>query len=161
MKHLLIALLVWAMAAVYCSGQSAVRQVTGAGGGEAVTAAGSLEWTLGETAISPRTANGLHWSEGFQQVWTAPVVSTNAPENTPAISFSVYPNPATDYLNITTSVPLDMEIFDLAGRSVHAPFHIENQVQTDLLLLPSGFYLLRATDRNGHLAGVAKIRIVR
>lgn len=144
----------------FCLGaQSMALQVTGTSGGTVATGAGSLNWTVGETAIAAQLSAGLYWGEGFQQVWVAPLVSTGDPGDAPAVSLTVYPNPATQYVNVETGMTLlQAQLFDLAGRPVTDPVSINGLARIDLGALPAGFYLLRAFDENGRLAGVAKIQ---
>ena len=80
--------------------QSMALQVVGTSGGAVTTGAGLLHWTVGETAVSARSAGSRYWGEGFQQIWVAPLVSTGDPNDTPAVSLTVYPNPAGQYVKI-------------------------------------------------------------
>lgn len=139
--------------------QSMTLQVVGASGGAVTTATGALYWTVGETAVAARPAAGLYWGEGFQQVWVAPLVSTGDPGNAQAVSLTVYPNPATRYVNVETGMPLlQAQLFDLTGRPVTGLVQVNGFARFELGTLPSGFYLLRAFDESGRLAGVAKIQ---
>ena len=61
--------------------------------------------------------------------------------------FSVYPSPATGYLSISSKVKLQtIELTDALGKKVLTVKPNSNQMQLDIALLPSGIYLLRATD---------------
>lgn len=160
MKHFLIPLIVL-IAWKSMSGQSMERQVVATAGGYAQTPAGALHWTAGEMAISPRTAATTYWGEGFQQVWVAPALSADDPEGTPAISFTVFPNPATDFLYLTADQPLAAQLFDLSGRAVSELIRVEGQAEFHLADLPAGLYLLRLLDENGRLAGAAKVQHIR
>ncbi|MBV6441832.1 MAG: hypothetical protein EPGJADBJ_03523 [Saprospiraceae bacterium] len=160
MKHLLIPLLFLAGVAIL-SAQSMERQVVGIGGGYVQTAAGSLHWTAGEVAVSARTGGGIYWGEGFQQLWLAPAVATHAPDAIQAISIAVYPNPAGDYLRVESDTPLQVQLFDLAGRPLSGLLSLNGSLQLDLSALPAGLFLLRAFEDNGRLAGVAKVQHIR
>jgi|GEM_PF-3720329 len=160
MKHNLILLLVL-LAPMALLAQTMERQVVGAGGGFVQTPAGSLHWTAGEMAVSARSAAGTYWGEGFHQVWVAPTVSTGGPNDAPAISLTVYPNPAADYLRVASDALLQVQLFDLSGRPVSDLVAVNGTTELDLANLPARFYLLRAFDENGRTAGVAKVQHIR
>lgn len=68
-------------------------------------------------------------------------------------SFSLFPNPATDELTITTqggnSSPFDINIYDVAGKCLRTYKNIpDNMADIDVRLLPPGYYLLKLTT--GH-----------
>lgn len=160
MKHILILLFALFVSTALCA-QTMERQVIGAGGGFAQTTAGSLHWTAGEMAISPRTTLDIYWGEGFQQVWVAPTVSTDGPDAAPAIALTVYPNPAADYLRVECDAPLQAQLFDLSGRPVSGLVAVNGMAEFNLGNLPAGLYLLRAFDEQGRMAGVAKVQHIR
>ena len=160
MKHFLIPLMAL-FACANLTAQTMERQVIGAAGSFVQTTSGALDWTLGETAIAAHSNGVLYWGEGFQQLWLAPLVSTGDPNAAPAISFTVYPNPATQYLHVESDMPLlQVQLFDLAGRSVTEPMSVNGIARLNLDHLPGGFYLLRAFDAAGRLAGVAKVQLI-
>ncbi len=165
MKHVWIALsglLAWASLPGFCLAQTMERYVVGAAGGSVQTAAGSLDFTVGEMLIAPRTAGNLYWGEGFQQAWIAPVVSTADAETAPPLLLTVYPNPAVQHLFVESNRPLlQAQLFDLTGRPVSDRLPINGATRFDLGRLPAGLYLLRALDENGRLAGVAKVQRTR
>ncbi|WP_312901529.1 DUF5074 domain-containing protein, partial [Chryseobacterium taichungense] len=62
---------------------------------------------------------------------------------TQKISLSIYPNPATDLVNIRTSEKIiDVSLFDMTGRKIEVSY---NNGQVNLSTLPKGIYILRAT----------------
>lgn len=158
MKYILIPIIALGFHA-FLPAQTMERQVIGAAGNFVQTPAGALHFTVGETMIAPRAAGNLYWGEGFQQIWVAPLVSTDNPEAAPAISLTVYPNPAAQYVNLETDAAnLQAQLFDLAGRPVTGVVPVSGVTRFDLSGLPAGLYLLRAFDENGRLAAAAKIQ---
>lgn len=158
MKHFLMPLIAWFVCA-NLPAQTMERQVIAAAGGFTQTTAGALDWTLGEPMITARTNGDLYWGEGFQQAWVAPLVPTTDAGTAPAISFTVYPNPAAQYLHVESDMPLlKAQLFDLTGRAVTEPIAVNGFARFSLNHLPGGFYLLRAFDATGRLAGVAKVQ---
>lgn len=61
-------------------------------------------------------------------------------------SMSIYPNPTTTILNISTTFPnYEVKIFDIAG---HMVLHNKNSQTLDVSYLPTGLYLLELQDQN-------------
>lgn len=139
--------------------QTMERQVIGAGGGWAQTAAGSLHWTAGETAVSAYPTTEGYWYEGFQQGATPSTVSAGHPEQ--ELALKVYPNPAADFLNVESLQPLHVQLWDGAGRSVSDRLLVTGTARIDLSALPAGFYLLRTFDETGRASGIAKVQHIR
>lgn len=58
------------------------------------------------------------------------------------LEFSMYPNPATDVLNIKTQEKvLSVSVYDMSGKSVNAPF---SNGQVSVSMLPKGVYMVIA-----------------
>ena len=68
------------------------------------------------------------------------------------LGFTLYPNPATDELTITTEnrTPVDIYIYDMLGNCVlsHKNFS-GNMISLKVNHLPPGYYLLKLTDQHG------------
>jgi hypothetical protein len=137
------------------------QQVIASAGGYYVSGPANLtlSWTLGETIIpSYGPINGLILTHGFQSVLRTVIVEENI--DTP-VKVTVFPNPASDYLNISFAEPLDAEVnlvlFDAEGKL------FKNQVieaatsefQLNFQDLPSGVYFLKLTK--GKLSNVYKV----
>jgi hypothetical protein len=69
----------------------------------------------------------------------------------PALALRISPNPAQDFLNISTEVPMqELEVFNMAGRRVfQAQVEKENRYQIALNDWKSGMYLVRVTTASG------------
>jgi len=63
-------------------------------------------------------------------------------------NFSIYPNPSSDFINISTKEKINnIEIYDSTGRKVTAEFNLNNQI--DIRKLIKGVYYIRiTTDKN-------------
>lgn len=140
-------------------GQSATPQVVSAAGGEGSAGHVHLSWTLGETAVD-RMAGPFRVTEGFHQ----PVIRIDAgwPDKQDSVSaqrqddalqqaLTVYPNPASDRMDIRREagfdVSLDMRLFDADGRAVWTGQLEAGAAQTHLLVdhLAAGAYYLFAS----------------
>ena len=135
------------------------QEVIASAGGYNTATGITLSWTLGETIIpSYPVNNGLQLTTGFQSVLRTVIVEENI--DTP-VKVTVFPNPASDYLNISFAEPLDAEVnlvlFDTEGKL------FKNQVieaatsefQLNFQDLPSGIYFLKLTK--GKLSNVYKV----
>ncbi|MBI5539372.1 MAG: T9SS type A sorting domain-containing protein [Bacteroidia bacterium] len=73
---------------------------------------------------------------------TMPFVNIN--ESVINKEISIYPNPASDYININVSSAYNFQIFDITGRVV-LQTKTENE-QINVSTIPSGVYILRGSD---------------
>jgi hypothetical protein len=136
------------------------QQVIASAGGYYTSAVNlTLSWTLGETIIpSYGPTNGLILTHGFQSILRTVTVEENI--DTP-VKVTVFPNPASDYLNISFADPLDTEVslilIDAQGKLFKSQV-IESsttEIQLNFQDLPSGLYLLKLTK--GKLSNVYKV----
>jgi hypothetical protein len=120
----------------------------------------SISWTLGETIIPTFTSQdgSLILTHGFQQK----VLITTVAENIlNPVQVVVFPNPASELINIEFDTPTDGEIslflLDTQGKLVKTE-KIEaatTNKQINMQDLPSGIYYLRLTK--GKLVNVYKV----
>ena len=120
----------------------------------------SISWTLGETIIPTFTSQDgtLILTHGFQQK----VLITTVAENIlNPVQVTVFPNPASEVINIEFDTPVDGEIslflLDTQGKLVKTE-KIEaatTNKQINMQDLPSGIYYLRLTK--GKLVNVYKV----
>jgi hypothetical protein len=135
------------------------QEVISSAGGYYTATGITLSWTLGETIIpSYGPINGLILTHGFQSVLRTVIVEENL--DTP-VKVAVFPNPASDYLNISFAEPLDAEVnlmlIDAQGKLFKSQV-IEaaaSEIQLNFQDLPSGIYLLKLTK--GKLSNVYKV----
>ena len=135
------------------------QEVISSAGGYYTAAGITLSWTLGETIIpSYGPTNGLILTHGFQSVLRTVIVEENL--DTP-VKVVVFPNPASDYLNISFAEPLDAEVnlmlIDAQGKLFRSQVieAASSEVQLNFQDLPSGIYLLKLTK--GKLSNVYKV----
>jgi len=69
------------------------------------------------------------------------------------ISLNIYPNPATDYINITTengaSAKMKVGFYSLLGKEIQSAGEVDLPYKMDLNTLSGGTYFLRITDETG------------
>jgi hypothetical protein len=75
------------------------------------------------------------------------------PATEPALTLTVWPNPATSLLHIRSGLPLArLRLLDLSGRALHAQEAQGTTHTIPLHTLPAGLYLLEAEDTAGRKA---------
>ncbi len=136
------------------------QEVIASAGGYNVNSNLSISWTLGETIIPTfKSQDGtLIITHGFQQQLIVTAVEENIDN---PVKIKVYPNPASDIINISFETPVDGEItlaiYDSQGKLVKSDF-VEPSMylkQINLQDLPGGVYYLRMTK--GKLVNVYKV----
>ncbi len=137
--------------ASFLLGQSIDLQVFSAAGSHAETTAGSLEWSLGEMRASDHSNNGLRLADGFHQIVTWNLVSTEESTSGDAfqVTVSAYPVPAIYYLRVESSHTVYVQLLDINGVKVIETTLINQTGELDLSALPAGIYFLQAQDGKG------------
>jgi hypothetical protein len=141
------------------SASSQYKQDVIASAGGYNTASGiSISWTLGETIIPTYSNGGLILTHGFQQQ----LIITTIEENLETmVTVTVYPNPASDIVNIKFEEALDEEVnlalINSQGKSVKTVVLEATTIEKQINLqdLPSGMYYIKLTK--GKLSNVYKV----
>ena len=110
------------------------------------TTAGSVKLlcTAGELAVNENTQGTVHLSEGFINPELAVITGVAEYVNS-GIDVTVFPNPATKYLNLKFSNPNDYEIVlcSIKGETINTyMIHNDTHKQIPLNKLANGEYLL-------------------
>jgi hypothetical protein len=118
----------------------------------------SISWTLGQTIVPTFSAGGLTLSHGFQGTL---IISTVEENILNPVQVVIFPNPASEIINIRFETPTDGEIslllLDAQGKLVKTE-KIEaatTNKEINMQDLPSGIYYLRLTK--GILVNVYKV----
>jgi len=134
------------------------QEVIASAGGYNTSGGVSISWTLGETIIPTYQNGNLILTHGFQQQLIVTAVEENLDI---LVNIKVFPNPASDNLNIRFEEPVDGEvvitIHDSQGRLIKTEM-IEattTEKQINLQDLGAGVYFLRMTK--GKLVNVYKV----
>ena len=120
-----------------------------AAGGNAVGDGGFVSFSVGQTAFSANAGSNGSVTQGVQQPYEISVLSVS--ENAENINLSVYPNPSTDYLYLTSSDEisgLSYQLFDMNGRLLKSEKITENQTNIDMQGLVSATYFVTINKGN-------------
>jgi hypothetical protein len=145
-----------ALYALSLSGQK--QEVIASAGGYNSSGGISISWTLGETIIPTFSSGGLILTHGFQQQLIVTAIEDNLEE---LVSVTVYPNPASEVLNLRFEVPVEGEIdvylLNQQGQLVKTDIieaaTLEKQI--NMQEYPAGVYFLRLVK--GKLSNVYKV----
>jgi len=150
---LLIATSLVAVFAVSARTQSMETEVVGSAGVTTSTAAGTLQWTVGEPMI--RTVlNAAVLSEGFHQTVIWEIVPVN---EVPELQVSVWPNPSSEFIEISSGRPVSVALFNVLGKKVMADMPIDQHAILETGHLPAGAYFLEISDFNRKRLGLYKL----
>ena len=145
-KHLRISVLL-AMLLVSFGLQAQVS--VNAAAGNATGDGGSVSFSVGQVAFSANVGTNGSVTEGVQQPYEISVLSVA--EQAENISLSVYPNPSTDYLCLTTSDEisgLSYQLFDMNGRLLKSEKIVGNQTNINMQGLVSATYFVKVNQGN-------------
>jgi hypothetical protein len=120
----------------------------------------SISWTLGETIVPTFTSQdgSLILTHGFQQKLIITAIEENLED---PVKVNIFPNPASDQVNIRFESATDKEILlyllDSQGRMVMTDKIEAASIDKTIILqdLPAGIYYLRLTK--GKLVNVYKV----
>ncbi len=104
-------------------------------------------WTLGSNSTSVRTHPESWEGSELNHIGSAnPSMNTLSTDVFERDNFGVYPNPANNFVQITTDAQIDsIEIFNLLGKRISSASElIDNRI--DVSSLSQGIYLLRVTS---------------
>ena len=117
--------------------------------GHATGDGGSVSFSVGQVAFSANVGTNGSVTEGVQQPYEISVLSVA--EQAENISLSVYPNPSTDYLCLTTSDEisgLSYQLFDMNGRLLKSEKIVGNQTNINMQGLVSATYFVKVNQGN-------------
>lgn len=148
------------MAALFelSAGAQVKQEVIASAGGYNAASGISLSWTLGETIIPTFTSPNLILTHGFQQQVVVTAVDENLEDQ---VRITVFPNPASDIVNIEFGQPVEAEvqvtILNSLGNIVRTEFIEPAMVEKQINLqdLPAGIYYFKLIK--GKLGNIYKV----
>jgi Secretion system C-terminal sorting domain len=126
----------------FVSGQTTSRDLVSTSGGHSENATYQIDWSVGEPATNTYSSGAYILSQGFQQ---SEYIIVEIEEFDANVNISVYPNPTTDIIFISTEEFLEnstIVLMDVSGRVVEIKEITESRSQIDMGNLMNGTYLL-------------------
>ena len=118
-------------------------------GGTAISPAGSITYTIGQTNYTTNTGSNATISQGLQQAFEIVTLSNN---EIPQIQLTaaVYPNPTVQ--NVTLSIKdydftdLKYTLFDIQGKLISSGKISQNETRIEMANLPTALYFLKVNN---------------
>ncbi len=142
--------------AAQCTAQTLDRQVIGTSGQQYVTAAATVDFTIGEPFIATLTGQNGIATQGFHQ---GTISITSVRETLSLAELSVYPNPTTDRLTISTAMENALwQLHTLDGKIVSSGRLNLGSTTVDVTALAQATYMLTvmAPDRSVNAYRIVK-----
>jgi hypothetical protein len=118
--------------------------VISGGGAYSETTNGNLTYTIGEVVVNTIESPDYHITQGFNQDWINFLNINTFKED---INISIFPNPATHFINVESNKPADLKIYDINSKEVLSA-RIDKTKTIDLTSLSSGTYFLKFIQKN-------------
>lgn len=133
--------------------QNLAPTVVNASGGVIQNSAYSLEWSLGEVAVSTLSSPANLLTQGFLQPQASLVGTAELFDES---RFQAFPNPISGLLNFRTDIPgiQTVQVHDVLGRLV---FQSDFQPLLDLHHLESGTFVISLFDKQNQFLYAFKI----
>jgi hypothetical protein len=128
--------------------QSLSPRVLSTAGTSFSSSTGSLDFTLAELMTSTFTTESNMLTQGFHQ---PELLFVATDDHDAGISFNLFPNPTARFATIesTLETPLQIRIYDMAGKAIEASSIFTKQITIDLHSLMNGQYIMAITDAAG------------
>jgi len=146
---------------VCCAGVSG-QSVFQASGGDLFGVNGSVSYSIGQVFHTEATSGGGSLFAGVQvPIEVAAETGTAVTERT-GVPFSIYPNPATEQVTITTDQPVRNQVtyalYDMSGREVASDRIRDVQTEIGIGHLDPSVYLLTISGENGEVSSFKIIK---
>lgn len=137
--------------------------VVAGSGGYFSNSSASLSWTLGEVVTETVTDGQNILTQGFQQ---PEILITQVGANDSANALSVYPNPSSDFINITFQQPVQgavlIELFSMDGQLVYSSEEFSAGAggifTVNMRDFASGIYMLKVTVIGQEIPSIFKVQ---
>lgn len=128
--------------------QSLLPRVLATAGTSFSSSTVSLDFTLGELMTSTFTNESNLLTQGFHQ---PEMLFVATDDHDAGISFNLFPNPTARFVTIesTLETPVQIRIYDMAGKAIEASSIFTRQITIDLHSFISGQYIMAITDAAG------------
>jgi len=119
-----------------------------ASGGNASGSGGSVSYSVGQVVCSAGTGTNGSVEQGVQPFIVS--IITGMDQKDIDLSYSVYPNPATDYLNLKLvnfqSSTYNYQLFDINGKMIGSEAIIANETSISMTAFAGGTYFLKIVE---------------
>ena len=133
-------------------GSLQAQQAVVSAGAEAIGSGGSASYSIGQVVYSGQEGSGGSLNQGVQQAYD---IATTLGAELENIDLTVYPNPTSDYLNLSVSdddlSSLTYVLYDMQGRTIASQNITANTTSISMQGLASAAYILKINKNNNPL----------
>lgn len=128
------------------------QQAVSTGGKEATGTGGTVSYTVGQVVYTTNTGTNGSVAQGVQQPYEISVVTGLEEAEDISLEFSIYPNPATDFIKLKIEnyeiENLRYQLYDINGRLLQSNKVEGKETPISLETLLPASYFLKITDNN-------------
>ncbi len=121
-------------------------------GGNASGGSGSVSYSVGQMVYTTNTGTNCSVAQGVQQPFEISVVTGLEEAKGINLSFSAYPNPTTDFLNLKVenydNTNLSYQLFDISGKLLDTKKLESNKTSIVMNNLVKATYFLKVIENN-------------
>lgn len=131
------------------------QENSNAAGGDATGAGGSASYTIGQVAYATHSGNNGSVTQGVQQTY---IISSETGIDGLVfikLSIAVYPNPASDYLQLQVDASalhsikeMQYQLFNMQGKLLESRQLVSNKTQINMNSYKSATYFVRVISKN-------------
>lgn len=150
---------------ILCFLQAQAQSGFNSGGGDAAASQVNVSYSIGQLFYEPYSSYGgaVKVTPGVQQAYLISVVTENETIDADAVDINLYPNPVTDYLELSIksdgiSGDLQAILYDLTGNTIGI-YPVNTPItRIQAAALEPGVYLLKVTSGN---AGIKTFKVIK
>lgn len=130
------------------------QESVNATGGNATGSGGSVSYSVGQVAYQTHTGTNGSITQGVQQPCEISVITTIGEAKDINLLVSVYPNPATDYLQLTADgskfsvMSLLFQLYDMNGKLLQTKNLTADETQIDMSSYAPATYFLKVISES-------------
>ncbi|CAN5515456.1 hypothetical protein BH10BAC1_BH10BAC1_11460 [soil metagenome] len=131
------------------------QEIANTSGGNALGSGGSVNYSVGQIVYTTNTGTNGSVAQGVQQPYEISIVTGFEDASKINLSFSVYPNPTTDYLKLNIenykTQNLTFILLDIDGKLLESKKLENNETSISMKNNASGIYFLKIIESNKEL----------
>lgn len=131
------------------------QEAVSTSGGDAAGSGGTSSFSVGQVTYTTNTGTDGSMAQGVQQPYEISIVTEIEEAKEISLSFSVYPNPTTNYLkiNIGNYNPENLiyQMFDVNGKLIETNKISNNETRVEMNNSSRGIYFLKIINNNKEL----------
>jgi len=136
------------------------QQIISSQGNYAESSTMSLSWTIGDNFTETKQLDGQIITQGFQQPFLQVEEIVNTSPDIPSFEASIFPNPASDILNLNMKNLADdylLEVFDVHGKLLHRSKRNGGMQQFEMNEFVPGQYFFKLSNPTSNQVSLFKI----